>query len=352
MPLSAYEKLRNENIKRNQLLLAKLGLKVRNFADSIAFTHERTAVSIGAANVLIRYLHTFCAVPQPANAAKSASAALAKKAKDLKRKHAFEAARAKKKAKAKAKAAQQPTRRSSRARTAAFSPGAGFRGLGAGASPAIGRRSLRSSGTYSPAAGGRQLRARPKPKAAQPFSPAPKAKRPQQKYQQVRQNQFGDKGLSPIGTTWDYRIECAASGIHRYTVAGIHGSETEGCYSVALSGGYEDDVDAGTHFTYTGEGGRDLKGTPANRKNLRTAPQSKPQTLTRGNLALKISCDTGKPVRVIRGYKLDSPFAPATGYRYDVLYQVKSFSFVPGMAGKGVYKYAFVRMPGQKKPWV
>ena len=57
-------------------------------------------------------------------------------------------------------------------------------------------------------------------------------------------------------------------------------------------------------------------------------------------------------MRVIRGYKLDSAFAPATGYRYDGLYQVKSFSFVPGLAGKGVYKFAFVRLPGQKKPWL
>ena len=41
----------------------------------------------------------------------------------------------------------------------------------------------------------------------------------------------------------------------RPTVAGIHGSETDGCYSLALSGGYEDDIDLGDSFTYTGEGG-------------------------------------------------------------------------------------------------
>ena len=41
---------------------------------------------------------------------------------------------------------------------------------------------------------------------------------------------------------------------YRPTVAGIHGSETEGCYSLALSGGYEDDIDLGNSFTYTGEG--------------------------------------------------------------------------------------------------
>lgn len=40
----------------------------------------------------------------------------------------------------------------------------------------------------------------------------------------------------------------------RPTVAGIHGNALEGCYSLALSGGYEDDVDYGDCFTYTGEG--------------------------------------------------------------------------------------------------
>lgn len=52
-------------------------------------------------------------------------------------------------------------------------------------------------------------------------------------------------------------------------------------------------------------------------QNLRTAPQSKDQTLTRGNLALSMSVESKQPVRVIRGYKLDSPFAPEEGYRYD-----------------------------------
>ena len=37
-------------------------------------------------------------------------------------------------------------------------------------------------------------------------------------------------------------------------MAGIHGNDTEGCYSLALSGGYEDDLDYGVCFTYTGEG--------------------------------------------------------------------------------------------------
>lgn len=40
----------------------------------------------------------------------------------------------------------------------------------------------------------------------------------------------------------------------RPTVAGIHGDSELGAYSVALSGGYEDNVDLGECFTYTGEG--------------------------------------------------------------------------------------------------
>lgn len=44
-----------------------------------------------------------------------------------------------------------------------------------------------------------------------------------------------------------------------------------------LSGGYEDDVDNGDEFLYTGSGGRDLSG------NKRTALQSCDQKLTRYN---------------------------------------------------------------------
>lgn len=36
-----------------------------------------------------------------------------------------------------------------------------------------------------------------------------------------------------------------------------------------------------------------------------------------GNLALTKNIENGKPVRVIRGYKLKSDFAPEEGYRYD-----------------------------------
>ena len=82
--------------------------------------------------------------------------------------------------------------------------------------------------------------------------------------------------------------------------------------SIVLSGGYEDDVDSGVSFFYTGSGGRNLSG------NKRTAVQSSDQTLDRTNEAIAWSCmvqpesdqggdagerwKEGKPVRVVHAH--------------------------------------------------
>lgn len=55
----------------------------------------------------------------------------------------------------------------------------------------------------------------------------------------------------------------------------------------------------------------------------------KPKLWFAGNLALSQSVKTGNPVRVIRGYKLPTVFAPETGYRYDGLYAVTKCWLVP-----------------------
>ncbi|GAB1526854.1 hypothetical protein RhiTH_010026 [Rhizoctonia solani] len=159
-------------------------------------------------------------------------------------------------------------------------------------------------------------------------------------------------GLIPgvsIGSWWETRAECSAAAIHAPFVAGISGGP-EGAYSVALSGGYDDDIDMGDAFTYTGSGGRDLKGTAKNPKNLRTAPQSSHQSFEHSfNKALKVSSETRKPVRVIRGFKLQSVYAPESGYRYDGLYIVERAWMDRGNNPKGwkVCKFAFRRIPGQ-----
>ncbi|XP_033760330.1 E3 ubiquitin-protein ligase UHRF1-like [Pecten maximus] len=164
-----------------------------------------------------------------------------------------------------------------------------------------------------------------------------------------RPNFHGPVDGVEVGTVWETRMEACRAGIHRPTVAGIHAGP-EGAYSIALSGGYDDNVDLGEGFTYTGEGGRDLKGTKANPKNLRTAAQSKDQELTRGNLALSHNVTSGHPVRVIRGYKLKSPFAPEEGYRYDGLYQVEKAWCCAGLSGFLVWKFAMKRCSDQAPP--
>jgi hypothetical protein len=62
-----------------------------------------------------------------------------------------------------------------------------------------------------------------------------------------------------IGKRWHSRMGTSWDGTHTPTIAGIAGRSAVGAWSIALSGGYEDDFDEGYRFVYTGSGGRDLK---------------------------------------------------------------------------------------------
>ncbi|AAW41176.2 conserved hypothetical protein [Cryptococcus deneoformans JEC21] len=161
---------------------------------------------------------------------------------------------------------------------------------------------------------------------------------------------FGHIPGVEVGKWWATRMEASADAVHAPTVAGISGNANDGAWSVALSGGYPDDIDLGYAFTYTGCGGRDLKGTKQNPKNLRTAPQTSHQSFDNPlNAALKRSAETRNPVRVIRGFKLQSKYAPPTGYRYDGLYVVEKAWMAKGLTnGLMVCRYAFKRMDDQE----
>lgn len=55
-------------------------------------------------------------------------------------------------------------------------------------------------------------------------------------------------------------------------------------------------------------------------------------------------------MRVIRGFKLPSPFAPVEGYRYDGLYTVKKAWMGKGLTkGLMVCRYAFKRVAAQPR---
>jgi putative restriction endonuclease len=140
---------------------------------------------------------------------------------------------------------------------------------------------------------------------------------------------FGAIPKIPVGSLFRKRRDLAEAGVHRPLQAGISGAGKEGAESVVLSGGYEDDQDYGDVVIYTGHGGKDPH----------TRQQIADQELTRGNLALAPNQAEGVEVRLIRGSGLDSPFAPADGYRYDGLYCVDDHWHERGRAGFLVWRF-------------
>uniref|UniRef100_A0A8C5LWM4 E3 ubiquitin-protein ligase UHRF n=1 Tax=Leptobrachium leishanense TaxID=445787 RepID=A0A8C5LWM4_9ANUR len=178
----------------------------------------------------------------------------------------------------------------------------------------------------------------------------------------VPSNHYGPVPGVPVGTMWKFRVQVSESGVHRPHVAGIHGRSNDGSYSLVLAGGYEDDVDHGNEFTYTGSGGRDLSG------NKRTAEQSCDQKLTNMNRALALNCSApindkngavakdwkaGKPVRVVRNAKgrKHSKYAPEDGNRYDGIYKVVKYWPEKGKSGFLIWRYLLRRDDEEPAPW-
>ncbi|XP_075554830.1 E3 ubiquitin-protein ligase UHRF1-like [Dermacentor variabilis] len=178
----------------------------------------------------------------------------------------------------------------------------------------------------------------------------------------VPANHFGALPNVPVGSLWKFRLQVSESGCHRPPVGGIHGRESDGAYSIVLSGGYEDDQDDGEQFLYTGSGGRDLSG------NKRTAEQSCDQKLTRMNMSLARNCAApinakdgaeakdwreGKPVRVIRSFKgrKHSKYCPEDGYRYDGVYKLVKYWPEKGKSGFLVWRYLLRRDDKSPAPW-
>uniref|UniRef100_A0A673AEC7 E3 ubiquitin-protein ligase UHRF n=1 Tax=Sphaeramia orbicularis TaxID=375764 RepID=A0A673AEC7_9TELE len=178
----------------------------------------------------------------------------------------------------------------------------------------------------------------------------------------VPSNHYGPIPGIPVGSLWKFRVQVSESGVHRPHVAGIHGRSNDGAYSLVLAGGYEDDVDDGNEFTYTGSGGRDLSG------NKRTAEQSCDQTLTHMNRALALNCNVpvndkngaesknwkeGKPVRVVRSCKgrKHSKYSPEEGNRYDGIYKIVKYWPEKGKSGFLVWRYLLKRDDDEPAPW-
>jgi putative restriction endonuclease len=146
---------------------------------------------------------------------------------------------------------------------------------------------------------------------------------------------FGHLPDYPVGCHFASRLALSRASVHGPRIAGIAGSGRLGARSVVLAGGYEDTQDFGDVIIYTGHGGRDAT----------TRRQMAHQTLTRGNLALAVSHAQDLPIRVIRGARLDSPYAPQAGYRYDGLYRVVAYWREIGTSGFDIWRFRLCKIP-------
>jgi putative restriction endonuclease len=137
-----------------------------------------------------------------------------------------------------------------------------------------------------------------------------------------------------IGTLYKSREEVRLAKLHRPPMAGISYITDGPAESIVISGGYDDDEDFGDSIIYTGQGGQDSPG----------GKQIKDQEVTRGNRALIFSEDHGTPIRIIRGSGGDPKFSPASGYRYDGLYQVTTHWFEKSKSGPLVIRFELNRI--------
>jgi len=138
-------------------------------------------------------------------------------------------------------------------------------------------------------------------------------------------DRFGAVSGVKVGDWFKRRQDASNAGIHRETQAGICGTKERGCESVAVVGGYEDDIDDGDIIIYTGDSGRDRK----------TKKQVEDQKLTSRNESLMTSKRERKPVRVLRG-------STARGYTYGGLFFVEKYWYTKGASGYMIWQYLLV----------
>ncbi|RDY01375.1 Histone-lysine N-methyltransferase, H3 lysine-9 specific SUVH1, partial [Mucuna pruriens] len=146
-----------------------------------------------------------------------------------------------------------------------------------------------------------------------------------------------------IGDIFFFRMELCIVGLHAPSMGGIDALHIRGEFeeetlavSIVSSGEYDDDAEDSDVIIYTGQGGNFFK------KDKHTTDQK----LQRGNLALDRSSRQHNEVRVIRGMR-DGVNPNAKIYVYDGLYEIQDSWIERGKSGGGVFKYKFVRLPGQ-----
>ncbi|KAF7312635.1 Carboxymuconolactone decarboxylase [Mycena indigotica] len=143
----------------------------------------------------------------------------------------------------------------------------------------------------------------------------------------------------PVGAIFPNRAALAKSGLHAPLRAGHLGRHH---LRRALRRRERRIRGRPGYGVYTGQG----KGQSMLAKAMQgNAPQQGDQDWKNpGNLSLKRSAEQGKPLRVIRGDKCKSKYAPTSGFRYDGLYKVSNPRRIRGKEGHMVCVVDLVRL--------
>ncbi|MFG2624792.1 YDG/SRA domain-containing protein [Streptomyces sp. NPDC048473] len=153
---------------------------------------------------------------------------------------------------------------------------------------------------------------------------------------------FGHVDECLPGVHFESRQAVKDAKLHKEREAGISwGLDANGeraADAIVLNQGYEDDLDKWDEVIYTGAGGRDRN----------TGRQIEDQTWeNRGNAGLRRSRILANPIRVIRGSEGERDYSPASGYRYDGLYQIVEEWTEVGKAGFRICRFRLRRLPAE-----
>lgn len=151
-----------------------------------------------------------------------------------------------------------------------------------------------------------------------------------------------------VGDKFYYRIELVIVGLHRLPQGGIDSMEYGGsklATCIVANEGHFDKMNDPNVLIYVGEGGT----LPRNEVGDRIPPD---QQLKGGNRALLNSMKYKKPVRVVRGLKLEVSRPQKIVYVYDGLYEVEACQQKKGPQGNMIFEFRLTRCPGQPTvPW-
>ena len=168
------------------------------------------------------------------------------------------------------------------------------------------------------------------------------------------------------GQVWSSRAELMRDGAHGPPIAGISGTIKHGARSIVMgfhdekNKNYYADVDQGDEIWYYGTALARPNGDeePTNIKDPdhgtyrpeRVTKSSQGHGPTPATQALFTSYQTGRPVRVIRSFRLAKivKMKPATGFRYDGLYQV--VESILDKKERQIYKFRMVRLKEGQGP--